>query len=201
MRMPVGLPYRDTLVVWLKASPNGLAASATPANTVNSRDRPRQANALKFIIALPNEEVAPALGAGPVMVATLNYSRAAVPPLQAGQISMAEAGRECSQPVRPQQLSLFNHRESNYTTALERRFFVTRHTLRAHPIRDSLNRWLLRTAAKSASRANVGRYAAAAAIFAAPVAVATSGAARAPLVGGWWPQVSQPRGFSINSVR
>lgn len=69
---------------------------------------------------------------------------------------MAEAGREFNERVRPEQLSLFNHRESYYISALERRFFVTRHTRRARPIRDSLNRSLPQAATKSASRAYIG---------------------------------------------
>jgi hypothetical protein len=70
---------------------------------------------------------------------------------------MAEAGRESNERVRPQQLSLFNHRESNYIGAPNGAFFVTRHTPRAQPIRDSLNRSLLQAATKSVSRANIAR--------------------------------------------
>jgi hypothetical protein len=36
---------------------------------------------------------------------------------------MAEAGREFNERVSPQQLSLIDHRESDYSSALERRFF------------------------------------------------------------------------------
>jgi hypothetical protein len=36
---------------------------------------------------------------------------------------MAEAGRESNDRISMQQLSLFNHRESDYTHALERRIF------------------------------------------------------------------------------
>jgi hypothetical protein len=72
---------------------------------------------------------------------------------------MAEAGRECNERVRLQQLSLFNHRESDYVSALERRFFVTRHTRQAHPIGNPLNRALPQAATKPASRANIMRYA------------------------------------------
>lgn len=36
---------------------------------------------------------------------------------------MAEAGREFNERVHPQQLSLIDHRESDYINALERRFF------------------------------------------------------------------------------
>jgi hypothetical protein len=35
-----------------------------------------------------------------------------------------EAGRECNERVRSQQLSLLHHRESDYSNALERRFYV-----------------------------------------------------------------------------
>jgi hypothetical protein len=60
----------------------------------------------------------------------LNYSRAAVfAAFKLVRSSMAEAGRESNERVGPQQLSLFNNRESDYTDALERRLFRdTAHT-------------------------------------------------------------------------
>ena len=142
----------------LYASPSGLAAWAAPANTVNSRDRPDKAHALKFIIALPNRKwhrpsVRDQLWLlGPELLAS-----GCLAAFKLVRSSVAEAGRESNDRVSPQQLSLLHHRESDYSSALERRFFVMRHTRPAHPIRESLNRSLPRAVAKSASRANIRR--------------------------------------------